>query len=209
MESLSIRDINLEGLIISKFSDHFSQKMEEIIKNKINDINNLGYCLWAHGHLNLDHTRDFCSKIQSRTQKDVYVLMPYTNNDENSNRSKKDTRYHYYRYDSIIEEIPEIMSEVRGAEDAKAFYLDGLYELKEKIDFSKFYNFYNAINSSCDNQIASKTLNSQCTNKCIELIEDIDIYFELDNSNIISESGSKALVARLKYPYHVELLEIV
>lgn len=76
MESISIKDIDITRIIISKCGEHNEDSLCETIKKKIADMSkeSCGYCLWSHGNLNPVHTKEFCMESEN----DVYVFMPLT-----------------------------------------------------------------------------------------------------------------------------------
>ncbi len=212
MDIISIKDINLSKIIISKYGDHYSQKVDEILTNKNGDIEKFGYCLWAHSKsLQNKHTVSFCD---DNDNDDIYVIFPYTKSNPRNNKSKKTGEFKndilFTRYTTLegkISKIPTGMSEVRGAKGSNAFYIEKLFYLQESIDFDEFYNFYIAENASGKKNEASKTLKSQCSNKCISMKCGMTKNDLLSKNEVFNSDNlqNNILVAKLKAPYQVVL----
>lgn len=203
LELISIKDIDLDRIIFSLCGDHNQDSLNKTIKKKLADIQNLGYCLWAHGNLNPDHTRKFC---EERKQKDIYVFMPVTLS--NSTSGSEGKPFIEWNDGKENHKIPHKMYEVTGSERSnRAFYFEKIFKLKEKVNFRKILQYYDAINNSeiRPRNKADETLKGQCSNKCLEIREPEYIQNILKEFNK-NDGKNIILIGKLHKPYHVSLI---
>lgn len=80
---ISMNDINLNGVIVSKIGRHAGDSLRNTLRKKTKDLKNMekrygeeSYCIWSHGNLNPDNTHNFCDKISDNGERKVYVFMP-------------------------------------------------------------------------------------------------------------------------------------
>ena len=202
---ISIRDINLQKIIISKCGEHNDDPLDKTVEKKLQDLHNCNYCYWAHGNLNPAHTRKFCETWISETKKAMYVLMPIGIS-TSTKESKKSTFSEWFD-GTKKEKMPSCMKPVTGAPGSnRAFVFDALYYLKETVDFRELYKHYYPVNYiKCDKppENACGTM-SRCSNKCLKIKNDSDINLILEEFKEINDKYS-VIVGRLKEPYHVEL----
>lgn len=67
--------INLDYTIFTTIGSYLDQDIYEIFKEKFEDLNSNGYCLWALNKLNAKTVRKFCREQKG---KPIYVIMWYT-----------------------------------------------------------------------------------------------------------------------------------
>lgn len=199
LKNISIQEIDLSKVIISKCGEHNRDKLIESIEKKLCDIENVGYCFWAHGNLDPSHTRGFCEG-----QEDIYVLMPITI----SNSTGQSPKYKFTKWKDENNEkhaIPSEMNDVTGGEGSnRAFCFEKLYFLKEKCDLKGMLSHYLAINKASENE-ASETLKFQCSNKCIKIKDNTSV--ETVKKCFGQNGDTMMLIGKLRKPYHVELCD--
>lgn len=60
LKEIGIQEMDLSACIVSKCGGHGVDSIQHTLSKKMNDIKNVGYCMWVHGNLNSKHTRKFC-----------------------------------------------------------------------------------------------------------------------------------------------------
>lgn len=190
LENISLYDIKMDRIIVSKSSEHVGEDfLNDILPKKIKSLKEKCMCHWAHKGLNVEHTQKFCNEWKEQTGEDMYVIFPYTS----SNSTKNSSSYEY-------------SENTTGAKGSVAFIIQEFYYIEETLEFKKLYENYWAVNVNGKNE-AYTTMRGSCTSKCLELKDNIDIYGKIKEIEY-QEKGDETigiLVAKLQYPYHIKL----
>ncbi|MGX8851183.1 hypothetical protein [Amedibacillus sp. YH-ame10] len=190
LKSISLFDMKLDKIIISKSSEHVGEDfLKDILPKKLENLENEHQCCWAHKGLNVEHTQRFCNEWKQETGDDIYVFFPYT--PSNSTKHSQVTKYN---------------ENTTGTEGSVAFVIKEFLYIKETLEFKKLYKHYWAVNKNEEKE-ACNTLKSSVTSKCLKLKKNVDIHQKIEEIQY-SEEGEETigiLVAKLQYPYHIKL----
>lgn len=137
------KKINLDYMIFTTIGSYMDQDIYEIFKEKFEDLNSNGYCLWAVNKMNAATVRKFCREQGEKEEKrPIYVMMWYTGSKDKKSKLIDDLgRFKEMdKYDEILEELKEnFVQEARKtyngyesfrAEDIQAIEKENKLELK-------------------------------------------------------------------------------
>lgn len=223
-----LNKLPIESIVWTSIGAYGDQSIEEILKEKIEDISEVnkayddgGYCLWALNKFKTENVREFCY-TRNDTNKPIYVFMKYTvsenadgktmrcsehfDGDDINTISKKHEKDLYNLHadaDNMFPtELPHketILSSI--SHFGKALIIDELGVLDSKIvDINVFLSNY--INKQTGEN-ADISIRGHNDSGLLSLKNEIDIEKyckKLDNSDEI-----KYYIARLKPPYFVKL----
>lgn len=229
IDDISLFDVPVKKMIFNKIGEYLDQDIFEILKEKQEDINSCGYCVWSLDKLNTETVRKFCDG------EDVYVIMRYTDN-PSAIRKYNDTKSivtadHFLKKDvlkmkktgfnpelelGISEEndyaFPESLENYETCikskvSYARAFVIERFYRLRENFDEKTFLKYYNAYNKGNECKDALLSIKGQNDTSCIQ-IKDIN-YREKMLADVCNKSAnngqSNYILAKLKRPYFVKL----